>query len=228
MKHKNEQGKPGLSMGSVVNVADRDREGYILLDRNILNWQWWQKHNTLIVFLWLLMKAQFHESYFQGVKIERGQLATSLSNIEQHNKLTRQQVRTAISNLKSTNAITVTRYARFIVITIINYEEYQTLTIKPTRKQQSYNNHVTIIQPHTNTYNTDNTLERRNTRSARHPLPKTENDIRPEIDLEGCLPFDQLPSEADGTKRDIPPRVRKVFDGDYGAFRRYMERCHTK
>ncbi len=208
-------------------MADRDREGYVLLDRNILHWHYWQNHNTLIVFLWLLMKAQFHESYFSGVKIERGQVATTLSNIEQPNKLTRQQVRTAISNLKSTNAITITRYSKFLVITINNYEEYQNPTIKSTRKQQSSNNHLTFNQPHTNKDNTYNALERRNTRSARKSLPKTEDDIVPEIDLAGFPSLDEMPCEADGSKRDIPPRVRHLFY-DYGAYRRYMEKCSTK
>ena len=214
-----------------MNVADRDREGYILLDRNILNWQWWQKHNTLIVFLWLLMKAQFHESYFQGVKIERGQVATTLANIEQPNKMTRQQVRTAISNLKSTNAITITRHAKFLVITIVNYEEYQNPTMKSTRKQQSSNIHVTFKQPHTNTYNTYNTGEKNNTRSARQKLPQSVGEIVWERDMDGCPAFEDLPDEMNGTKKDIPKRVRHLFT-DYGAFLRYMERssqeCNTK
>ena len=58
-------------------MANRAREGYVMIDRNILDWKWWQKHNTLIVFLWLLLKANFHESFFGGIKIERGQVATS-------------------------------------------------------------------------------------------------------------------------------------------------------
>ena len=58
------------------------------------------------------------------------------------------------------------------------------------------------------------------------PLPGSIETIKPEIDLVGCPPFEQMP--VDGTKRDIPKRVRHLFDGDYDAFRRYMERCHTQ
>ena len=59
-------------------------------------------------------------------------------------------------------------------------------------------------------------------------LPGSIEMIKPEIDLVGCPAFEDMKPVADGTKRDIPKRVRHLFDGDYGAFWRYMERCHTK
>lgn len=208
-------------------ASSRDREGYILVDRNMCEWQWWNKHNTVIVFLWLLMKAQFHESQFCGVKIERGQVATTIGNIMQHNNLSKQQVRTAISNLKSTQAITLTRHSKFLVITILNYDEYQNPTRSTTKKQQSNNIHVTFKQHYTNTYNTSNTDKRRNTRSARD-FPETIEEIDPERDLDGYPGFDEMPCEADGTKQDIPPRVRKLFDGDYRAYWRYMKECSIR
>ncbi len=207
-------------------MADREREGYVLIDRNILDWKWWQKHNTVIIFLWLLLKAQFHESFFSGIKLKRGQLATTIGNIGSANKYTIQEVRTALNSLKSTGEITIERHPRFLVITIVNYNRYQNLTIKSTIKQQSNNNQTTIEQQYTNTYNTDNTLERSNARSTRNRLPRTIEEIVPERDLVGCPPFEDMPNR--GSKRMIPQRVRKLFDGDYDAFWRYMERCHTK
>lgn len=156
-------------------MADRDREGYILLDRNILEWKWWQKHNVLIVFIWLLLKAQFHDSHFGGAKIERGQVATTIGNIGSANKLSVQEVRTSLNSLKSTGEITITRHSRFLVITIVNYDKYQNLTRKPTIKQQSRNNQSTINQQHTNTYNTYNTGERSINCSAEpYPCGATE------------------------------------------------------
>lgn len=58
------------------------------------------------------------------------------------------------------------------------------------------------------------------------PLPGSIEMIRPEIDLVGCPPFEQMPTEGD--KRMIPKRVVHLFEGDYDAFWRYMKRCHTK
>ena len=208
-------------------MASRDREGYILIDRNMCDWKWWQKHNTVIVFLWLLMKAQFHDSYFAGKKIERGQVATTLENIEKSNGLTRQEVRTAIFNLKSTEAITIERCSKFSVITIVNYDEYQNPTITATTNQQSNNNHITIKKPYTNKYNKDNNAKRRNSRFA-PDFPKTIDEIIPERDLAGYPPFEEMLPIGEGTKRDIPQRVRELFDGDYDAYWRYMQRCHTQ
>ena len=194
-------------------MASRDREGYILIDRNMCDWKWWQKHNTVIVFLWLLMKAQFHDSYFCGVKIERGQVATSIVSIGKYNGLSRQEVRTAISNLKSTNAITTERYSKFIVITIVNYDEYQNLTIKKTKEQHSSNHHVTITQPHTNTYNTDKADKRSKGRSA----PESPDGV-PECGTDEFRRKSHLllkPEE--GTLDDIPETYRK----DYTSFADY-------
>lgn len=204
----------------------REREGYILIDRNILDWKWWNNNNTLKVFLWLMIKAQFHESYWGGVQIKRGQVATSMKNIESDNQLSRQQVRTAISNLKSTGEITITRYSKFLVFTIVNYNKYQNPTIKSTKEQQLNNHQKTIKQPHTNTYNTYKTDKRRNKVSLRSDsLPRTIEDIVPEVDLAGFPSFEDMPCIADGTKRDIPPRVRHLFDSQYDAYWRYMQQC---
>ena len=206
-------------------MANRDREGYILIDRNILDWKYWQKHKVLIVFLWLLLKAQFHESFFGGVKIERGQVATTIGNIGLSNSLTVQEVRTSLNSLKSTGEITITRHSKFLVITIVNYDEYQKLTRPQTIKQQSSNNQSTIKQQHTNTYNTSNTgnTRKRSNRSAQDSRPRTEEEIDPEVDLAGFPSADEMPCEADGTKRDIPPRVRHLFY-DYGAYWRYRHK----
>lgn len=67
-----------------------------------------------------------------------------------------------------------------------------------------------------------------NSRSAPDFRPETIEEIVPERDLAGFPDFEHMPCEADGTKRDIPPNVRHLFDGDYRAYWRYMERCSTK
>ena len=195
-------------------MASRNREGYILIDRNMCDWKWWHKHNTVIVFLWLLMKAQFHESYFGGTKIERGQVATTIENIEKSNSLTRQEVRTAIFNLKKTEAITIKRCSKFSIITIVNYDEYQNLTIKSTTKQQSNNNHVTIKKPHTNTYNTYNT-DNADNKSLRSESP-SESPKRGTDAFRNQSHLLLKPNE--GTVDDIPERYREMCNNDFAVY----------
>lgn len=200
-------------------ATSRDRQGYILIDKNMCEWKWWQKHNTVIVFMWLLMKAQFHESYFCGQKIKRGQVATTLENIEKSNSLTRQEVRTAISNLKSTNAITVKRCSKFTIITIVNYDEYQNPTITPTTGQQSNNNHVTIKKPHTNKYKKYNKDKEKENESLRSDSPfggyeRGTDEFRNRSHL--------LLKPEEGTVDDIPTVYR---DGTYQAFDNFADYC---
>lgn len=111
-----------------------EKTSYIRIDRNILRWRWWTDHNTLIVFLYLLLEANISEHGFSGITIHRGELATSLQNISRSTTLSIRSVRTAISHLKMTGEVTSKLYPKFQVITICNYDKYQSLTSKTTNK----------------------------------------------------------------------------------------------
>lgn len=124
-----------------------EKSTFIKLDRNIQEWRWYTNANTFRVFIHLLLNANIKPNDFENAKIKRGELATSYDKIANTLKLTNQQVRTAISHLKLTGEITITRYSKFIVISIVNYSQYQDKsTITSTINQQSLNNHSTINQ----------------------------------------------------------------------------------
>ena len=124
-----------------------DKSTFIKLDRNIQEWRWYTNANTFRVFIHLLLNANIKANDFENAKIKRGELATSYDKIANTLKLTNQQVRTAISHLKSTGEITVKRYSKFIVISIVNYAQYQDkLTVNSTINQQSLNNQSTFNQ----------------------------------------------------------------------------------
>ena len=120
-----------------------DKTSYIRIDRNIKRWRWWSDHNTLVVFLTLLLDANISEHGFSGIKIQRGQVATSLPSLCNSTGLTKMQIRTALQHLKSTGEITSKVYSKFQVITISNYDKYQDLTGKTAYKQQADNIHLT-------------------------------------------------------------------------------------
>ncbi len=195
-------------------MADRDRTGYVLIDRNILEWKYWQKHNTLIVFLWLLLKANFHESYFSGVKVERGEVATSIQGIMSSCNLTRQEVKTSLVHLKSNGEINITRHSSFLIITIVNYDKYQDLNIKSNINQTSDKHQSNINQTYPNTYNTNKTDKRRNTRSAQ----KDENGPVRGSALWKAKSHILLQRD-EGTLDDIPDEIR----GDYKSFQEYWD-----
>lgn len=120
-----------------------NENGYIKLHRKILKWGWYSDINTRLIFLHLLVCANWEESEFCGTPIKRGQLATTVPDLAKQNHLTVGQVRTALSHLKATNEITIESTTKFSIITLNNYTLYQsgdTSNDKPTANQQQTNN----------------------------------------------------------------------------------------
>lgn len=124
-----------------------DKSTFIKLDRNITKWRWYKNANTMRVFIHLLIEANISPYEFENITIKRGELATSYDKIANTLNLTNQQVRTAIQHLKSTGEITVKRYPKFQVISIVGYNYYQDKsTVKKTVNQQSNNSQLTVNQ----------------------------------------------------------------------------------
>jgi len=102
-----------------------EQSTFIKIDRNIERWRWWQNSKTLHVFLWLLIHANVSDHEFENEIIHRGQVVTSLGTLVKSTGLTIREVRTAFSHLKSTGEVTSKSCNRYQVITIVNYDRYQ-------------------------------------------------------------------------------------------------------
>lgn len=142
--------------------------GFILIHRKILEWEWYHDVNVKLLFLHFLLKANWKEGRFKGRVINRGSFVTSIEVLSKELRMTVQQVRTAIKKLKSTNEITSESTNNYTIITVCNYELYQT---EQQTEQQSSNKRITNEQqtnnkPITNEQQTDNkritTIEQRN------------------------------------------------------------------
>lgn len=135
--------------------------GFIVIHRQIIDWEWYRNDNTFRLFIHLLLKANYEYGRFEGKVISRGQLVTSLPSLAKELDFTIQQARTALSHLISTGEITSKAYQKYRVITIVNYDKYQDkqqakqqannrlTTGKTTGYQQQYNN-ITNINKETN------------------------------------------------------------------------------
>ena len=108
--------------------------GFIKLDRKILNWEWYKNKNTRLVFLHLLLTANYEPGEWRGIKYEAGECLTSLPKLATECSLTIQQVRTSLSNMKSTGEITERTVKKCRVITINNWALYQSDNRKNNRK----------------------------------------------------------------------------------------------
>lgn len=102
-------------------------EGWIKIDRNILEWGWYTDKNTFKLFLHMLLKANWKDGEFLGVKIKRGSFATSLTTLVAQTGLTESEVRTAIKHLEQTGEVTGKRHPKFTVFTVKNYSRYQVI-----------------------------------------------------------------------------------------------------
>ena len=168
--------------------------GFITLHRQILDWEWYKNVNTFVLFLYLLLTANYEDGRFEGKTIKRGQLVTSLQSLSVGTGLTIQQVRTALSHLISTGEITDEPTNRYRVITVIKYSDYQDATDRSTinqqttnnqstGNQQSNNNQITINQQQYNNNNNNNkeTKEQGNNNkrdgSAKRFIPPTREEV---------------------------------------------------
>lgn len=99
--------------------------GFIVIHRKILDWEWYNDINTKVLFLHLLLKANYKPLKFEGRDILRGQLVTSLPSLSSQTGLSVRQVRVSLDKLKMTGEVTSSSFARYRIITITKYDEYQ-------------------------------------------------------------------------------------------------------
>ena len=128
-------------------------EGWIKLYRQFINWEWYQDSKTKSLFIHLLLLANHEENKWQGNTIKRGQLITSLSHLAKDTGMTVQNVRTSLKKLKSTQEITYTSTSKYTLVSIVNYDKFQSEEIKLTN---NLTQSLTINQQTTNKQLTTN------------------------------------------------------------------------
>lgn len=119
---------------------------YVKISRKILEWEWYTDANTKVLFLHILLKANWKDGRFQGVEVPRGSFVTSLQNLAAETGLTVRNVRTALKHLENTGEVTSNRHAKFSVITVKNYDRYQSSDTQVTVNRQASDSQVTTIE----------------------------------------------------------------------------------
>ena len=94
----------------------------------MINWEWFKDSSTLHVFIYCLLKANHKDQRYKGDVVKRGSFFTSRKIIAEETGLTEQSVRTALKHLKLTNELTISTSPKGTVISVNNYDEYQTAT----------------------------------------------------------------------------------------------------
>ena len=169
--------------------------GWVKLHRKITQWEWYDDIPTKVLFIHLLLTVSIKEDDWHGIHIPRGARVTSRSTLVKETKLTEQQVRTALNHLKSTNEITIQSTRQYTLISVVNYDLYQSNqpTNQPTANQPLTNDQPTTNQPLTNDqpqYKKAKNIKKAKNVKEIYPAPA-------EIFGDNNLPEDFVPDEGD-------------------------------
>lgn len=137
------------------NSEDKDkyRGGAIWIHRRILDWEWYTDSVTMRVFIHCLLRANWKDGKWRGIEIKRGSFVTSRKHLANELNISEQEVRTAIEHLVSTNELTKSAHAKYTVITVVRYDEYQQSN---QQNNQASTNKSTDNQPSSNQVATTN------------------------------------------------------------------------
>lgn len=156
--------------------------GYIRLHRTLTGWRWYKDGNVLRLWLHLLLNANYAPSDFQDRVIGRGEQVTSLKALSESTGLSIQEVRTALGKLKRTGEILVNSNRHFTIVSIPNYDKFQT---DSTDKQQTSNKPSTDKQQTINIQSTTSEKEKKAKNTIPPCIPPTAS--AEEIPFSGAL-----------------------------------------
>lgn len=106
------------------------RGGYVKVDRKMLESDLIHEPVTFTVFMYLLLSANYRDGEYSGQQVARGEAVTSYSSISEAIGITERQARYALAKLTKSGRVTIRRYSKFSVVTILNYDKHQSGTKK--------------------------------------------------------------------------------------------------
>lgn len=95
------------------------------MHRKMTEWEWYTDHNTFILFMHLLLTVNYEDKKWRGVEIKRGQILTGRLKLSEETGLSEKSIRTALNKLKLTGEVAIETASKYSVITVCNYDKYQ-------------------------------------------------------------------------------------------------------
>lgn len=99
-------------------------KGFIKLPRSLLSEKWASNPQSLSVAVHLLAMASLEDKLYNGVRLGRGQVLTSVRKLAKISGLTERAVRTALQTQQATHFLTQQVTHRFTIITICKFDIY--------------------------------------------------------------------------------------------------------
>jgi hypothetical protein len=151
-------------------------DGFIIINRSIINWEWYTNINTCRLFEHILYTASFEDTTWRGIDVKRSELITSYNSLSNSTGLSIQNVKTALKNLKKSKDITIKTTTKYQVITVLSYDKY-TLPNKQNNKQA--NRKVTTSKEYKEDIKKDNlkVIKKSKLKSSKIQVERDENDF---------------------------------------------------
>ena len=193
-----------------MNIA-----GWVKFHKKILKWEWYEDLPVRILFLHLLLIAEFKERKYKGSIIPSGSLVTTYSKLSNETKLTKQQLQTALSKLKSTGEINIQSIYNQTLIKLVNYRLYQ----GSENAEQYTNNKSSINEQYTNnTPSINPTLEKPEITADSEPLRSKEIKNKRNKDKKSVPPTPAPDHNGQSNPGGKPVNLRNSAKQAYGEY----------
>lgn len=187
---------------------------WIKVHRRLLNSDVWENPQTLKVWIWLLLKANYKDKQvsikigtgFEDVLVKRGKVLFGRKSAAKELKLSESATYRCIKKLSSIGKITVKSNSHYSIITICKYEHYQ--SVKEETEQQLNSNRTTTEQhliQHLNTSKKDNNIQEGKERQEifnTMPLPESFNGL-PDMKVGAVVELMRIIKQVDVSKEQV-------------------------
>jgi len=216
-------------------------QGWVSFHRKIEEWEWYDDANTFRLYFHLVMKANHKDNKWRGIDIKRGELVTSNEQLAKQLKLTVSKIRTSLNKLKSTEEIAIKTTNKNTVVTVANYDLYQseegriadkiTNKSQTNRKQIATNKNVKKVKNDNKEY-TDDFMDM----YSKYPRPENKRQTFTNYSkllkeythdqLMTCVDNYIIKVKADGTDKTFM-KVSSNFFGKQAIFEDYLIKNKT-
>lgn len=126
------------------------QQGWLKLFYQFREWEWYGDPNMVALFIHLLLRANFKPVRRKGEVYGRGVVLTSREELSRETGISERTIRTCLTRLKTTNEITIKATKQGSVITLTNYDKYQSQNAESDqRNDQPSDQRVTNDRPTT-------------------------------------------------------------------------------
>jgi hypothetical protein len=116
------------------------KQGFIKIDRQILEWRYHDCYYAFTIWMHVLLLANWTDGYFKGRKVKRGELITSINNLMLVTGIKSDNtIRKWLKIFENEKMITLKSTNKYTHISIVNYDKFQDVgeTLAELNAQQS-------------------------------------------------------------------------------------------